>query len=213
MLKIRRPLGRRIFNMGIATPGKTVFLIETAPCCFAGDIDLWFSNYILKIATPLEWLVRLASIGSDINCFDYMVENLDDWYCRCLWPWIWHWILKVKHYTAISEKKAGPIDTKQKSYELFNWCVHCMILPFDLTFQMTLSLNCILAKIWPWTCMAIFNIVYLTCRSDELVCRTKSAKVFLISPASSALCWDFARVTKSETLCITDIYFHQISFA
>ena len=35
MLKIRRPLGRLIFNMGIAIPGKTVFLIETAPCFFA----------------------------------------------------------------------------------------------------------------------------------------------------------------------------------
>ena len=33
MLKIRRPLGRLIFNMGIAMPGKTVFLIETGPCC------------------------------------------------------------------------------------------------------------------------------------------------------------------------------------
>ena len=32
MLKIRRPLGRLIFNMGIAIPGKTVFLIETALC-------------------------------------------------------------------------------------------------------------------------------------------------------------------------------------
>ena len=31
MLKIRRPLGRLIFNMGIAIPGKTVFLIEKAP--------------------------------------------------------------------------------------------------------------------------------------------------------------------------------------
>ena len=31
MLKIRRPLGRLIFNMGITIPGKTVFLIETAP--------------------------------------------------------------------------------------------------------------------------------------------------------------------------------------
>ena len=31
MLKIRRPLRRLIFNMGIAIPGKTVFLIETAP--------------------------------------------------------------------------------------------------------------------------------------------------------------------------------------
>ena len=31
MLKIRRLLGRLIFNMGIAIPGKTVFLIEMAP--------------------------------------------------------------------------------------------------------------------------------------------------------------------------------------
>ena len=31
MLKIRRPLGRLIFNMGIAIPSETVFLIETAP--------------------------------------------------------------------------------------------------------------------------------------------------------------------------------------
>ena len=31
MLKIRRPLGRLIFNMAIAIPGKTVFLIEMAP--------------------------------------------------------------------------------------------------------------------------------------------------------------------------------------
>ena len=31
MLTIRRPLGRLIFNMGIAIPGKTVFLVETAP--------------------------------------------------------------------------------------------------------------------------------------------------------------------------------------
>ena len=30
-LKIRRPIGRLIFNMGIAIPGKTVFLIEKAP--------------------------------------------------------------------------------------------------------------------------------------------------------------------------------------
>ena len=39
MLKIRRPLGRLIFNMGIAIPGKTVFLIETAPCCDKIELD------------------------------------------------------------------------------------------------------------------------------------------------------------------------------
>ena len=35
-VKDKTPLGRLIFNMGIAIPGKTVFLIETAP---------WFFNY------------------------------------------------------------------------------------------------------------------------------------------------------------------------
>ena len=37
MLKIRRPSGRLIFNMGIAIPGKTVFLIETAPSAMFDD--------------------------------------------------------------------------------------------------------------------------------------------------------------------------------
>ena len=40
MLKIRRPLGRLIFNMGITIPGKTVFLIETAPWCHAGHTSI-----------------------------------------------------------------------------------------------------------------------------------------------------------------------------
>ena len=35
LLKIRRPVGRLIFNMGIAIPSKMVFLIETAPCSHA----------------------------------------------------------------------------------------------------------------------------------------------------------------------------------
>ena len=37
MLKIRRPTGRLIFNMGIPIPGKTVFYIETGPwwCIYA----------------------------------------------------------------------------------------------------------------------------------------------------------------------------------
>ena len=52
MLKIRRPLGRLIFNMGIAIPGKTVFLIETAPWWLPLDltgprfnIKMWSYQY------------------------------------------------------------------------------------------------------------------------------------------------------------------------
>ena len=62
MLKIRRPLGRLIFNMGIAIPGKTVFLIETAPwaiyligCLSRCDLPINYDQEIEQIR---------ASIGS-----------------------------------------------------------------------------------------------------------------------------------------------------
>ena len=45
MLKIRRPLGRLIFNMGIAIPGKTVFLIETAPWCVSVSYNKYGNNF------------------------------------------------------------------------------------------------------------------------------------------------------------------------
>ena len=46
MLKIRRPTGRLIFNMGIPIPGKTVFYIETGPRkrSIPDDIDININN-------------------------------------------------------------------------------------------------------------------------------------------------------------------------
>ena len=64
MLKIRRPLGRLIFNMGIAIPGKTVFLIETAPWAltkyFCGRPDapiMWIFKGPMQIldSPPKKW--------------------------------------------------------------------------------------------------------------------------------------------------------------
>ena len=65
MLKIRRPLGRLIFNMGIAIPGKTVFLIETAPRssyqivhkCAPGD----FTNDKSTLVHAMAWCRRATS--------------------------------------------------------------------------------------------------------------------------------------------------------
>ena len=69
MLKIRRPLGRLIFNMGIAIPGKTVFLIETAPCCrlgFLGFVIMNTMNYkwhrFMKIQNVLLPLMAILYI-------------------------------------------------------------------------------------------------------------------------------------------------------
>ena len=56
--KIRRPLGRLIFNMGIAIPGKTVFLIETAPKLQLNISVLWYTFEFmnLKWKLPIWWL-------------------------------------------------------------------------------------------------------------------------------------------------------------
>ena len=64
MLKIRRPLGRLIFNMGIAIPGKTFFLIETAP-------RIQYLNAIFN-------LVLMISIFSSSNddAFRWMSQDL-----------------------------------------------------------------------------------------------------------------------------------------
>ena len=92
MLKIRRPLGRLIFNMGIAIPGKTVFLIETAPwsllqhkllhiilntlrqrqngCHFPDDIfkwiflneNVWISLKISSKFVPKVWINNIPAL-------------------------------------------------------------------------------------------------------------------------------------------------------
>ena len=68
MLKIRRPLGRLIFNMGIAIPGKTVFLIETAPSSF-----YYFSKIpiILKQHIQSDWITNepRKPWGDDVRTF------------------------------------------------------------------------------------------------------------------------------------------------
>ena len=58
MLKIRRPLGRLIFNMGIAIPGKTVFLIETAPWVL-------YPGFYTKGRPLIKSLFVIQTIGVD----------------------------------------------------------------------------------------------------------------------------------------------------
>ena len=75
MLKIRRPLGRLIFNMGIAIPGKTVFLIETAPRCRRWRPGRYcdnsrFSGFVAP-AQVLNWILnqRLQNILSHLMLY------------------------------------------------------------------------------------------------------------------------------------------------
>ena len=95
MLKIRRPLGRLIFNMGIAIPGKTVFLIETAPSNLT-----W--TWIFFLTQQCPWLTRVvvykksvwimfdkcnaATVGYVSVKHIILVNILRFRYCR--WQWI-----------------------------------------------------------------------------------------------------------------------------
>ena len=95
MLKIRRPLGRLIFNMGIAIPGKTVFLIETAP---------WISIMFRPIS-EYPWIPRVRCVVLKLmlsfpNCNDssrfynllfltysydtHSLQNIQ-WKVQCIW--------------------------------------------------------------------------------------------------------------------------------
>ena len=78
MLKIRRPLGRLIFNMGIAIPGKTVFLIETAPRV-TGVVD---QSHRLTNCILFSW-------GSwRVNGKKLMLTSR-----RSVWRWVWRKIV------------------------------------------------------------------------------------------------------------------------
>ena len=76
MLKIRRPLGRLIFNMGIAIPGKTVFLIETAPWPLGRC-----GNFILKVLFPnpfpelISWTNSVKLLSSEFQKASLMISK------------------------------------------------------------------------------------------------------------------------------------------
>ena len=66
MLKIRRPLGRLIFNMGIAIPGKTVFLIETAPSTLAMELLQYGTKALTLFAKYFIVNAKLQVVGNDV---------------------------------------------------------------------------------------------------------------------------------------------------
>ena len=71
MLKIRRPLGRLMFNMGIAIPGKTVFLIEMHPrrsTVFLGKLFIYIANNVTDSNMHLVNLNHTMVIFSLVFC-------------------------------------------------------------------------------------------------------------------------------------------------
>ena len=102
MLKIRRPLGRLIFNMGIAIPGKTVFLIETAPC----------STFVISVLCTILYIITglhlfpmlfvwcdyliLTWCLSEYSSYAYIEQALNSQEAsHTLFLWVWYDVFRV----------------------------------------------------------------------------------------------------------------------
>ena len=94
MLKIRRPVGRLIFNMGIAIPSKMVFLIETAPRSF--QISLKTTLYTVDQLMRSTIVHHIPRWRESSPLRDFMrrlwtctLWNVDclhaNWLIRCIW--------------------------------------------------------------------------------------------------------------------------------
>ena len=135
MLKIRRPLGRLIFNMGIVIPGKTVFLIETAPwnsqsgLCFNIKTVFWYMEIlIIKIRWSWDHIIFIMEIPifvrqhryiETVPCFYWPLTNrvgIGVGIAISVCPWV-HSFIHLIHL-HISHQTADRIDLK------LSGCVH-----------------------------------------------------------------------------------------
>ena len=106
MLKIRRLLGRLIFNMGIAIPGKTVFLIETAP----SFLFVLFVKYIqCRVKRPISQIPECIShnapfrieICTFLCCFQWKIVEYGT---GVIWDlWIRYVTFSVRFVVIVSQ--------------------------------------------------------------------------------------------------------------
>ena len=100
MLKIRRPLGRLIFNMGIAIPGKTVFLIETAPWSLQ---DMYGTKLKNMGSSHIEAVTKWLPFSRHFQT--HFVE--------------WNYYILVK--ISLKYAPQGPIDTIPSLVQIMAW--------------------------------------------------------------------------------------------
>ena len=133
MLKIRRPTGRLIFNMGIPIPGKTVFYIETGPwICIVLALTHWlhYNDVIMgMLASQITSLTIVYSI-------DYSGAD------------------QRKHQSSVSLAfvwgiHQGPVNSPHK------WPVTRKMFPFDDVIMCTSFWACLMPCYQSLTCSSI----------------------------------------------------------
>ena len=114
MLKIRRPLGRLIFNMGIAIPGKTVFLIETAPSIFT----IWN----LFTISSSHWIINRSLINMSIFIKNIIYKSIKNKY-RVYGKRTYKYPRQVKSYLKGRNENATNLNTLVEMYidRYFRW--------------------------------------------------------------------------------------------
>ena len=96
MLKIRRPTGRLIFNMGIPIPGKTVFLIETGPWN-QDTLSLAYTISKINLAC-LRWTKYFDSVNQKYALWFTTRPSIS--YCVSDGQILTHWGLLMHTYSS-----------------------------------------------------------------------------------------------------------------
>ena len=138
MLKIRRPVGRLIFNMGIVIPGKTVFLIETAPCFWHQGPPMMMSNDMITIVL-LSYRHKLNWVSSANIWFFYSKEGSGKY--RSQWQ-IFEYITSDMNVTLFCKMISElPLECLLEMSARINLCI-LRIKKTRLYQSDTFSLNC-----------------------------------------------------------------------
>ena len=120
MLKIRRPLGRLIFNMGIVIPGKTVFLIETAPSSPAEMCtNKSGTNYALLVSRQIHGSVENSADGLQRR-HNKTVSHIQEMFI----PWIYRQPFWQAYIYILGYSDMGNISPKAISLQHGGWYLH-----------------------------------------------------------------------------------------
>ena len=122
MLKIRRPLGRLIFNMGITIPGKTVFLIETAPWLSPAHPMPHRLRYYKEKAKWIPFHIAQAHRACPVNPATLFGIGWPDDPRRRVenGSWLYLHILWCK-YENTHQNEIKKINTNRKTHHLLRW--------------------------------------------------------------------------------------------
>ena len=127
MLKIRRPTGRLIFNMGIPIPGKTVFYIETGPWTlthlfFSYQTNVKHYTLLYKIGCKLSDILQNIPETSGIWYFAQTSVYIDEA------PGVLYAILF--HFTLLMHRSWGGVEKRRVALPSeMNFMKACSILP------------------------------------------------------------------------------------